>query len=84
MVFNRQSLVFSERGQLSRNATWNECCMNDLQSHNSNHGTMNAESTRTTFCHEIIAYQIPKICLCNCCGYCDPLFKEVRVFIEME
>ena len=52
-IANRQSLVFSERGQLSQailQSTWNEDYTNERQSRDSNRSATNAGSTRTKFC----------------------------------
>ena len=46
-ITNRQSLVFSKRGQLSM---WNRCFTNERQLRDPNRGTMNAGSMRTDFC----------------------------------
>ena len=52
-IANRQSLVFSERGQLSHailQVHVNEYYTNERQSHDSNRNATNAGSTRTKFC----------------------------------
>ena len=52
-IANRQSLVFSERGQLSQGIVQfhvDKCCTNERQSHYPNRSTRNAGSMRTNVC----------------------------------